>query len=90
MIVISISSYTVEPPCAITSCEQPPPMSDHLSKTPNFPSQNPLIKPTNSHKRPRPLFIVFHCFEPLVSDHLSHGMLPLFDQVKSERQHGTT
>ena len=45
MIVISISSYTVEPPCAITSCEQPPPMSDHLSKTPNFPSQNPIIKP---------------------------------------------
>ena len=28
--------YTAEPPCANTSCNRPPPISDRLSKTPTF------------------------------------------------------
>ena len=28
--------YTVEPPCATTSCKRPPPISDRQPKTPTF------------------------------------------------------
>ena len=31
-----VSQYTVEPPCATTSCKRPPPISDRQSKTPTF------------------------------------------------------
>ena len=30
------SQYTVEPPCATTSCKRPPPISDRQPKTPTF------------------------------------------------------
>ena len=61
-------------------------MSDHLSKTQNFLSQNPIIKPLVNDKLSKATsntlwpdgFIVFHRFEPLVSDHFRHRMLPLF------------
>lgn len=86
MIIISISSYTVEPVRATTPRKQPPPMSDRLSKSPIFPSQNPIIKPLVNDKLSKAIsntlwpdgLIVFHCFEPLVSDCLGNGMLPVF------------
>ena len=33
--------YTVEPPCATTSCKRPPPISDRQPKTPTFSSSKP-------------------------------------------------
>ena len=49
---------TVEPPCATTSRKRPPPISDHLSKTPSFSESKPYQCSWNRfvHKRPRPLF----------------------------------
>ena len=43
---------TVESPCATGSRKRPPPISNHLSKTPNFPSQSLIHVVRTSRKRP--------------------------------------
>lgn len=57
---------TVELPCATSSREQPPPISDRLSKKHHTSSRQNLTAGTSS-KQPHPLFgpesfMIYHCF----------------------------
>ena len=53
-IVTMVLHCTVQPPRVTTSRKRPPTISNHLSKTPIFRSQSPIVE--TSHKRPQAVF----------------------------------
>ena len=80
--------YSAQPLCATTSHKRPPPITNHLSKTPEFSQSKPYS--WNRSKRPPPVsdrdhvlgltvndFPLFLTFV-LVSDHLTPSLISIF------------